>query len=66
VAAGSSKNKYEEEFGACRRYLPDTLTVAADLDGPLDPVALRAKLGDAVYDDLRRRLVLIDAPPGYC
>jgi len=58
--------EYEEEFGACRRYLPDTLTVAADLDGPLDPVTLRAILGDAVYDDLRRRLVLIDAPPGYC
>ena len=58
--------EYEAEFGACRRYLPDTLTVAADLDGPLDAIALRAVLGDAVYDDLRRRLVLIDAPPGYC
>lgn len=58
--------EYEEEFGACRRYLPETLTVAADLTAPLAPARLRAALGDSVYDDLRRRLVLIDAPPGYC
>ena len=58
--------EYEEEFGACRRYLPDTLTLAADLTAPLDPARLRATLGAGVYDDLRRRLVLIDAPPGYC
>lgn len=57
--------EYEEEFGACRRYLPETLTVAADLTGPLDAPALAAHLG-AVYDDLRRRLVLIDAPARYC
>lgn len=58
--------EYEAEFGACRRYLPDALEVAADLTAPLDPTALRASLGGEVYDDLRRRLVLIDAPPGYC
>lgn len=57
--------EYEDEFGACRRYLPGTLTVAADLTGPLDPDALRARLG-AEYDTLRRRLVLIDAPARYC
>jgi hypothetical protein len=57
---------YEEEFGACRRYLPDTVTLPADLTGVLDPAAVRDTLGAAVYDDLRRRLVLIDAPPGYC
>lgn len=58
--------EYEEEFGACRRYLPESLSLAADLTAPLDPARLRAALGEAVYDDLRRRLVLIDAPPGYC
>lgn len=57
---------YAEEFGACRRYLPDTVTVAADLTPPLEPARLAAALGTNVYDDLRRRLVLIDAPPGYC
>ena len=58
--------EYEEEFGACRRYLPESLTVAADLTAPLDATRLQASLGGAVYDDLRRRLVLIDAPPRYC
>jgi hypothetical protein len=58
--------EYEEEFGACRRYLPEVLTLAADLTAPLDAARLRASLGGAVYDDLRRRLVLIDAPPRYC
>lgn len=58
--------EYEEEFGACRRYLPETVTLAADVTTPLEAASLRASLGDALYDDLRRRLVLIDAPPGYC
>ncbi|MDP6579444.1 MAG: methyltransferase domain-containing protein [Vicinamibacterales bacterium] len=53
--------EYEEEFGACRRYLPNTVTVDADLGGQID----RATLG-ARYDELRRRRVLIDAPPHYC
>lgn len=58
--------EYEEEFGACRRYLPESLALAADLTAPLDAGRLRAALGAEVYDDLRRRLVLIDAPPRYC
>ena len=58
--------EYDEEFGACRRYLPESLTLAADLTAPLDATRLRTALGEAVYDDLRRRLVLIDAPPRYC
>ena len=58
--------EYEEEFGACRRYLPESLTLAADLTAPLDAARLRATLGETVYADLRRRLVLIDAPPRYC
>lgn len=56
--------EYEDEFGACRRYLPETLTVNADLTGPLDVATLRAQLGPQ-YDELRRRLVLIDAPARY-
>src|SRR5262245_57634995 len=52
--------EYEEEFGGCRRYLPDTVTLDADLSGPIVP----ATLGSA-YEDLRRRRVIIDAPPQY-
>ena len=53
--------EYEEEFGACKRYLPETLTVDADLAGPVNPTTLGAD-----YKELRRRRVLIDAPPHYC
>ena len=53
--------EYEEEFGACRRYLPDTVWVDADLSGHLEPATLGAR-----YEELRQRRVLIDAPPRYC
>jgi uncharacterized protein YbaR (Trm112 family) len=53
--------EYEEEFGGVRRYLPDTLTLEADLRGPLAP----AQFG-AAYTDLRRRRILLDTPPRYC
>ena len=53
--------EYAAEFGACRRYLPDTVTVDANLTGRVDPAMLGAR-----YEDLRRRRVLIDAPPRYC
>jgi hypothetical protein len=53
--------EYEEEFGGCRRYMPDTLTVAADLTGPLTPEMLGAD-----YRELRRRQVILDVPRGYC
>jgi uncharacterized protein YbaR (Trm112 family) len=53
--------EYAEEFGDCRRYLPDTVSVATDLTRPIDP----ARIG-AQYTDLRRRRVLIDAPPRFC
>ena len=53
--------EYEEEFGAARRYLPDTVTLDADLTGRVDPTVLGTR-----YADLRRRRVLIDAPPHYC
>ena len=52
--------EYEEEFGAVRRYLPDTLTLDGDLRGPLEP----AQFGSA-YTDLRRRRILLDAPKNY-
>ena len=53
--------EYEEEFGAVRRYLPDTITLAADLRASLVP----AQFG-ADYTDLRRRRILLDTPPHYC
>ena len=57
--------EYAEEFGGCRRYLPDTLEVAADLSGALDAATLEAALGGD-YLALRRRRVLLDAPLHYC
>ena len=53
--------EYEEEFGECRRYLPDRITVEADLTGPIARDALGSD-----YVELRKRGVLIDAPVGYC
>jgi uncharacterized protein YbaR (Trm112 family)/SAM-dependent methyltransferase len=53
--------EYEEEFGACKQYLPSTITVRGDLTGPIVPGALGSQ-----YDELRRRRVIIDAPPDYC
>ncbi|MCY3845551.1 MAG: methyltransferase domain-containing protein [Acidobacteria bacterium] len=53
--------EYEAEFGEVKRYLPSTITVPADLRGPL----AAADFGPD-YADLRRRRVLVDAPHGYC
>jgi uncharacterized protein YbaR (Trm112 family) len=52
--------EYEEEFGGVRRYLPDTLTLQAELGGRLEP----SQFGTA-YTDLRRRRVLLDTPARY-
>ena len=52
--------EYEEEFGDCRRYLPDTVTVDADLTGAILP----ASLGPG-YEELRRRRVVLDVPQRY-
>jgi uncharacterized protein YbaR (Trm112 family)/SAM-dependent methyltransferase len=52
--------EYEEEFGGVRRYLPDTLTLEAELGGRLEP----SQFGTA-YTDLRRRRVLLDTPARY-
>jgi hypothetical protein len=53
--------EYEEEFGTCRRYLPDSVIVDADLTGTILPSMLGSR-----HDDLRRRRIIIDAPPHYC
>jgi hypothetical protein len=53
--------EYESEFGACRRYLPDRITVEADLSGRI----MRETLG-VRYEELWDRRVLIDAPVRYC
>jgi uncharacterized protein YbaR (Trm112 family) len=53
--------EYAEEFAECRRYLPDEVTVGADLTGPVVP-----ELFGEAYRELRRRRVLLDAPPRYC
>ncbi len=52
--------EYEEEFGACRRYLPETVRVAADLTGAIAPALVGPD-----FAELRRRHVIIDAPPRY-
>ena len=52
---------YEEEFGVCRRYLPNILTIDGDLTGRISPEQLGSR-----YTELRRRRVLIDVPPRYC
>jgi uncharacterized protein YbaR (Trm112 family)/SAM-dependent methyltransferase len=53
--------EYEEEFGACKEYLPSIVNVHADVTGP---IALDALGADG--EELRRRRVIIDAPPYYC
>lgn len=52
--------EYEEEFGHCRRYLPDRLTVDADLRGTIEPRRLGPR-----YPGLRRRKVILDLPRRY-
>lgn len=48
---------YEEEFGECRRYLAETITLPRELS----PAALGAD-----YESLRRRRIIIDVPGNYC
>jgi uncharacterized protein YbaR (Trm112 family) len=52
--------EYEEEFAECKRYLPATVTVAADLTSPIVPAALGPEC-----ERLVQLRVLIDAPPRY-
>ena len=52
---------YEAEYGACRQYLPDELTVeAAALDG-----LAAGRVAPGLADLVRRRVVL-ELPAGYC
>ena len=52
--------EYEEEFGESRRYLPDALTLTANLTGPLS-----AEMFGDRYRELRNRRILIEAPAHY-
>lgn len=53
--------EYEDEFALVKRYLPASVTVHADLRGPITPADVGPR-----YPELRGRRILIDAPPGYC
>jgi uncharacterized protein YbaR (Trm112 family)/SAM-dependent methyltransferase len=53
--------EYEEEFGECRRYLPDRVTVEADLTSVILPAMLGSR-----GDELRRRRIILDTPLHYC
>jgi uncharacterized protein YbaR (Trm112 family) len=52
--------EYEEEFVACKRYLPPSLTEDCDLGGPLVASAFGPR-----YERLRRLRVLLDVPFRY-
>jgi len=52
--------EYEEEFGACRRYMPERLT----LPGRVEREAAADAFGTR-YAELRARRVLLDAPARY-
>jgi hypothetical protein len=51
---------YEAEYGACRRYLPATLTIDAGVLRALDRGAPHADLAE-----LRARRIVLDLPEGY-
>ncbi len=53
--------EYEDEFAATRRYLPDVLTLDVDASAPVTEWPASVDV-----ETLRRRRVLIDAPPRYC
>ncbi len=53
--------EYEEEFGGCRRFLPEQVSVKADLTGTIS----QSLLGQD-YAELRRHHVVLDVPPDYC
>lgn len=52
---------YEEEYGACRRYLPEEIALERAV---LDAVAAGRRSGPVA--DLIRRRVVLDVPPRYC
>jgi hypothetical protein len=52
---------YEEEYGACRRYLPEAIT----LERRVVEAVEAGRRSDEVLELVRRRIVL-DVPPRYC
>ncbi len=52
--------EYEEEFGECRRYLPDTVTLDVDVAAPLTVTTLGSRAAD-----LLRRRIFLQAPERY-
>ena len=52
---------YEEEYAACKRYLPATVTVEGTVSGRR---GVEISAGDRA--DLEQHLVLIDVPKNYC
>jgi len=53
--------EYEQEFGTCRRYLPETVDIPTHVLKTMTPDTL----GDR-YAELRRRRVILDLPLRYC
>lgn len=52
--------EYEEEFGECRRYLPERVSLPGDARGPLDASQLGGRA-----EHLRRTRVVLDVPSRY-
>ena len=52
---------YEDEYGECRRYLPETLQI-----DPSTLAAVAAGRRTPEVIDLLRRRVILDVPPRYC
>jgi hypothetical protein len=53
--------EYEDEFALAKRYLPQELSVSADLR-----TVISVASAGPDYAELRRRRVLVDLPPRYC
>ena len=53
--------EYEDEFALAKRYLPETVSVDADIRDAIAPAAVGPD-----YVELRRRRVLLDLPRHYC
>ncbi len=53
--------EYAMEFDTCKRYLPCSVTVNADLTGSINPMIFGGN-----YENFRHRRVILDVPPRYC
>jgi hypothetical protein len=52
--------EYEDEYGACRRYLPEEITLGRDLVAAIES----GRISGDVAELLRRR-VIVDLPKRY-